>query len=62
MTDSPFRNKTWEFLLTPIIMLTVCLVRFLVWTAPVGYEVAFTVRALSIEELEEYEDDWDDYS
>jgi hypothetical protein len=62
MKESPYKNPTWEFLMTPIIMLTAILVRIIVWTAPVGYEIAFTIRALSEEELQEYEDDWDDYS
>ena len=62
MIDSPYRNKTWEFMLTPVIMLVAILVKFIVWTAPVGYEIMFSIRALSEEELNEYEDDWDDYS
>lgn len=62
MIDSPFRNKTWEFFMTPIILLVAGLMKLLVWTSPVGYEIIFSIRALSIEELEEYEDDWDDYS
>lgn len=62
MTESPYRNETWEFLMTPIIFITSILMRIIVWTAPVGYEVVFTIRALSEEELQEYEDDWDDYS
>ena len=62
MIDSPFRNRTWEFFMTPIILLIAGLMKLLVWTSPVGYEMIFSVRALSIEELEEYEDDWDDYS
>jgi len=62
MIDSPFRDKTWEFLVTPIILLVAGLMKLLVWTSPVGYEIVFSIRALSIEEFEEYEDDWDDYS
>ncbi len=60
--ESPFKNKTWEFVMTPVIFITVLLVRFIVLVAPVGYEVTFTIRALSVEELDELEDDWDDYS
>lgn len=60
--ESPFKNKTWEFLMTPIISITVLLVRLIVLLSPVGYEVIFTIRALSIEEFDELEDDWDDYS
>lgn len=48
--------------MTPVIFITVLLVRFIVLVAPVGYEVTFTIRALSVEELDELEDDWDDYS
>ena len=62
MIDSPYRNKTWEFMLTPVITLVAILVKFIVWTAPVGYEIMFSIRPLSEEELNEYEDDWDDYS
>jgi len=63
MTDeSPFKNRTWEFVMTPVIFITVLLVRFIVLVAPVGYEVTFAIRTLSIEELDELEDDWDDYS
>jgi cytochrome c oxidase assembly factor CtaG len=62
MIDSPYKNTTWEFLMTPVIMLVAVLVKFIVWTAPVGYEIMFSIRALSEEELSEYEDDWDDYS
>lgn len=60
--ESPFRNKTWEFLMTPIIFITALLVRLIVLLSPVGYEVIFTIRALSIQEFDELEDDWDDYS
>jgi len=62
MKESPYKNPTWEFMLTPVIMLVAILVKFIVWTAPVGYEIMFSIRPLSEEELSEYEDDWDDYS
>jgi len=62
MIDSPYRNKTWEFIVTPIILIVAGLMKLLVWTAPMGYEIIFSIRALSEEELQEYEDDWDDYS
>ena len=48
--------------MTPLIILVAVLVRVIVWTAPIGYEIMFSIRALSEKELEEYEDDWDDYS
>lgn len=62
MIESPYRNKTWEFFMTPLIVIVAALMKFIVWTAPVGYEIIFSIRALSEEELQEYEDDWDDYS
>lgn len=62
MTESPYRNKTWEFYMTPLILIVAGLMKLLVWTAPIGYEIIFSIRALSEEELQEYEDDWDDYS
>ena len=62
MIESPYKNRTWEFFMTPLIMLVAILVRVIVWTAPIGYEIMFSIRALSEEELQEYEDDWDDYS
>ena len=57
---SPFKDKTWEFIMTPIIMLTAGLAYFIAMVAPVGYEVVFSVRPLSEEELWEYEEDDDD--
>ena len=48
--------------MTPIIFITALLVRLIVLLSPVGYEVIFTIRALSIQEFDELEDDWDDYS
>lgn len=62
MIESPYRNKTWEFFMTPLIVIVAALMKFIVWTAPVGYEIIFSIRALSEEELQDYEDDWDDYS
>lgn len=62
MIESPYRNKTWEFFMTPLIVIVATLMKFIVWTAPIGYEIIFSIRALSEEELQEYEDDWDDYS
>lgn len=62
MTESPYRNKTWEFCMTPLILIVAGLMKLIVWTAPLGYEIIFSIRALSEEELQEYEDDWDDYS
>ena len=62
MIESPYRNKTWEFFMTPFIVIVAALMKFIVWTAPVGYEIIFSIRALSEDELQEYEDDWDDYS
>lgn len=66
MQESPYTNKTWEFLMTPILFLTAGLVWFISWVSPTGYEVIFSVRALSEEELDEYERIWyeeddDDY-
>ena len=48
--------------MTPFIVIVAALMKFIVWTAPMGYEIIFSIRALSEEELQEYEDDWDDYS
>ena len=62
MIESPYRNKTWEFFMTPLIVIVATLMKLIVWTAPIGYEIIFSIRALSEEELQEYEDDWDDYS
>ena len=55
MPDSPYRNKTWEFWMTPIIGLTALLVQLIASLSPVGYMVAFEIRALSDEELDEWE-------
>lgn len=61
MIDSPYKNKTWEFFVTPLVFATALLIKLLVLTAPVGYEIVFTIRALSNDELMEIEDNWDDY-
>lgn len=59
MEESPFRSPTWEFLMTPIITIVAGLIHFIAWTAPVGYIIAFEIRAVSEIELEEIEDDED---
>lgn len=57
---SPFRDKTWEFIMTPFIMLAAGLVHFIAFVAPVGYLVSFEVRALSEDELWEFEEEDDE--
>ena len=47
--------------MTPIMYLAAGLVWIIAQTAPVGYLVEFQVRALSEDELWEFEEDDDDY-
>ena len=47
--------------MTPIMYLAAALVWIIAQTAPVGYLVEFQVRALSEDELWEFEEDDDDY-
>ena len=61
MEQSPFKNRTWEFIMSPIMFLAAGLVWIIAQTAPVGYLVEFQVRALSEDELWEFEEDDDDY-